>query len=93
MPLTAAAPTVVPPLEQVVGALACGPKTVYVTVPAGLDPPDSLALIEFAAIAVPAVAVFGPFAFAVVVVVLTTVEVMLELLQVLVAELLLLSPP
>ena len=53
---------VVPPL-QVVGALACGPKTVKVMLPltAGLVvPPESAELIEVVAIAVPDVPVEGP---------------------------------
>ncbi len=47
LPVAVAVPTVVPPLVQVVGALACGPKTAYVIVPpAPLAPPASVALIE-----------------------------------------------
>ena len=59
MPETVAVPTVVPPLVQVVGALAWGPKTVTVIVP---DPPlDPLrvAVSEPAAIAVPVGSVLG----------------------------------
>jgi hypothetical protein len=52
LPLTAAVPTVVPPLEHVAGAVACGPNTVNVIVPpAELVAPDTAALIA----AVPAV--------------------------------------
>ena len=37
--MTVAVPKAVPPLVQVVGALAWGPKTVKVIVPVGLEPP------------------------------------------------------
>ena len=47
LPDTVAVPTVVPPLVHVVGALACGPKTVNVIVPpAPLVAPLSVAVIE-----------------------------------------------
>ena len=61
-PLTVAVPTVVPPLVHVVGAVACGPKTVKVIVPVGALPLASTELIELVAIAVPAVPVPGPVA-------------------------------
>jgi hypothetical protein len=61
-PDTVAVPTVVPPLVQVEGALACGPKTLKVTVPVGLAPPESVELMEPAAIAVLVTAVAGPTA-------------------------------
>jgi hypothetical protein len=93
LPLTVAVPTVVPPLVQLVGAVACGPNTTNVIVPVGADPPVSLELIWLAAIAVPAVPVFGAVTLDTVVVVLTTVDVMLVLSQVLAAALLLLLPP
>jgi hypothetical protein len=53
-------PTVVPPDVQVVGADDCGPNTVKVMVPVSADPPASVADIELAAIAVPAVPEVGP---------------------------------
>jgi hypothetical protein len=56
--LTVAVPTVVPPL-QTVGAEDCGPNTLNVTVPVGPDPPDSIELIDPAAIAVSTVPVPG----------------------------------
>jgi len=55
-------PTAVPPLVQFVGAEACGPKTVKLSVPVGLDPEASTELMELAAIAEPALAVPGPTA-------------------------------
>ncbi len=75
-PLTGAVPTVVPPLVHVLGALAWGPKTLKVTVPpAPLTAPDSVELIEPAAIAVPGVPLAGALTLALVVA-LTAVEVM-----------------
>ena len=60
MPDMLAVPTVVPPVVQSLGAEDCGPNTVKVIVPvAVLVAPDSVALIESAAIAVPAVALAG----------------------------------
>jgi hypothetical protein len=56
---TDAVPTVVPPVLQSVGELACGPNTVNVIVPVGLAPPDSVELIEPAGIAVFAVPLAG----------------------------------
>lgn len=47
-------PTVVPP-EQSVGAEACGPNTLNVTVPDGEAPPDNVADTDDAEIADPAV--------------------------------------
>jgi hypothetical protein len=91
LPLTVAVPIVVPPLVQVVGALACGPYTVYVIVPvAPAVAPDSTELIELAAIAVPATPVAAAVAV-VVVAFLTTVEA-IPLPQVLTDARLLLSP-
>ena len=58
-PVTVAVPTVVPPVVQVAGAVVCGPKTLYVTVPvAGVVELDRIALSELAGIAtlVPSVA-------------------------------------
>ena len=53
LPPTVAVPTARPPVVQVVGAVACGPKTVNVIVPvAPLEAPDSWELIDHAAIAV-----------------------------------------
>jgi hypothetical protein len=87
-----AVPTVVPPLVQVVGALACGPNTVNVIVPpAPLVAPESAELIELAAIVVPALPVDGGEA-EVVVAFLTTVEAIPEP-HVLADEVLLASPP
>jgi hypothetical protein len=60
LPDTVAVPTVVPPLVQLLGGEDCGPKTVNPIVPlALLVAPDRLALIELAAIAVPAVPLAG----------------------------------
>ena len=74
------------------GALACGPKTVNVTVPpAPAVPPERLELIELAAIAAPALPLDGADAV-VVVAFLTTVEAM-ALPHMLVEEVLLVSPP
>lgn len=55
LPDTLAVPTVVPPDEQSVGAVAWGPNTLNVTVPPGADPPESAADTSDAEIAVPAV--------------------------------------
>ena len=75
MPETVAVPTVVPPVVHVAGAVACGPNTLNVIVPvAPLVPPDRLALIAKAAIALPAAPEPGPDALVVVVAVPTTVE-------------------
>ena len=91
LPETVAVPTVVPPLVQVVGALACGPKTVNVIVPvAPLAAPDRTEEIEVVAIAVPESPAAGAVAV-VVVAFLTTVEAM-PLPQVLVAGPLFVSP-
>jgi hypothetical protein len=74
LPETVAVPTVVPPLVHVLGALACGPNTVNVTVPpAPPVAPDKIELIELAAIVDPALPLEGAEAV-VVVVFLTTVE-------------------
>jgi hypothetical protein len=62
LPVTLAVPTVVPPEVQVVGAEACGPKTVKVMVPPGLVPPDKVAETAALARAVPAVPPAGPVA-------------------------------
>jgi hypothetical protein len=84
------APTVVPPLVHVVGAVDCGPNTVNLIVPVGLLPPESVALIELVAMALPAPS--APGALTVLVVVFfTTVEV-IPFPQVLADELLLVSP-
>ena len=61
LPETVAVPTVVPPLVQVLGALAWGPKTVNVIVPpAPLVAPDNVEEIEPAPIALLVVALAGP---------------------------------
>jgi hypothetical protein len=60
LPDTAAVPTAVPPLVQVLGALAWGPKTTQVMVPpAAALPPDSVDVIEVAGIALEVVPVLG----------------------------------
>ena len=93
MPLTGLiVPTVVPPEVQVVGAVACGPKTVKVTVPVGLVPPVRAAAIAPALMAVPTVPVEGPDALSVVVAFPTVVSDM-PLPQVDAARLLFESPP
>ena len=66
-------PTVVPPLEQFVGALAWGPNTLNVIVP----PAELLALVNLEVIdpqkiAVPTVPFVGPPAVVVVLLALTT---------------------
>jgi hypothetical protein len=83
-------PTAVPPVVQVVGAVACGPKTVKVIVPVGLAPPARVALIALTAIAVFVASLAGPLAV-VVVLFLATVEV-IPVPQVLVEALSLVSP-
>ena len=78
LPETVAVPTVVPPLVQVLGAVAWGPKTLKVTVPvAPAVALDRVELIEPAAIAVPELSVAGPAAVAVTPF-LTTVEAIPE---------------
>ena len=94
MPLTTAVPTVVPPAVQVVGALACGPKTMKVIVPVELAPEleANTELMEPAVIAVPAVPAPGPVAVTVGDASATTVSDMAEP-QVETAVLLFPSPP
>lgn len=93
MPETVAVPTVVPPVVQVVGAVAWGPKTLMVIVPpAPLVAPDSTELIEVAVIAVFVVPAEGALAVLVVVALPTTV-VAIRAPQVLFEALLLASPP
>lgn len=91
MPETVAVPTVVPPLVQVVGALACGPKTVKVIVPEGLLPLESVALIDPLPIATEVSSVAGAPTVTPSLAALTTVEAIPEP-QVLVAAELLESP-
>ena len=57
-------PTVVPPVVQVVGAVAWGPKTLKVMVPVALEPEEAARaeVMLAAAMAVPAVPVAGPLA-------------------------------
>ena len=74
LPETVAVPTVVPPVEQLVGAEDCGPKTVKVIVPDGLEPEPSTELIELALMAVPAVPFAGPVAVTVGLALPTTVS-------------------
>ena len=74
LPETVAVPTVVPPLVQVLGALAWGPKTVNVTVPvAPAVAPERAEEIELDEMIELVVAFAGPEA-PVVVTFLTTVE-------------------
>jgi hypothetical protein len=88
-----AVPTVVPPLVQVDGAVACGPNTLNVTVPLAPDvPPDKVEEIDDAAIATPVDPVAGPDALVAVVACATTVEAM-PLPHVLAEAALLESPP
>jgi hypothetical protein len=92
LPLTGlVVPTVVPPVVQVVGAVAWGPKTVKVTVPVGLVPPVRVAAIVPTLMAVPTVPVEGPDALSEVVAFPTVVSDM-PLPQVEAAGLLLESP-
>ena len=61
MPETVAVPTVVPPLAQLLGALAWGPNTLNVIVPpAPLPAPDSDAVIELDEMATPVLSDAGP---------------------------------
>ena len=92
-PDTVAVPTVVPPLVQVVGAVAWGPKTVNVIVPvAPLVAPLSVAVIELAPMAAPAEADPGAPAVSGALALPTTVEAIPEPQVLLEAELLE-SPP
>jgi hypothetical protein len=60
LPFTVAVPTVIPPVAQLVGALACGPNTVNVTDPvAALVAPDRTAGIDAAVMGVLAASVAG----------------------------------
>ena len=92
MPETEAVPTVVPPVEQLVGAELCGPKTLNVTVPVGLAPTEMAPETELAAIDVPAVPLTGPAAESSGLAAPTTVFD-IEDPQMLAAALLLVSPP
>ena len=96
LPLTVVpAPTVVPPVVQVVGALAWGPKTVKVMVPltaGAVVPPASTELMLVAVMAVPIVPVPGPVAVSVGEA-LETVVSDIPAPQVDVAALLFVSPP
>jgi hypothetical protein len=76
LPLTVTAvPIWVPPLVHTLGAVACGPNTLKVTVPpAPLAAPDSADPIALAGIAVLAVPAVGPAAVVAVGVFCTTVE-------------------
>jgi hypothetical protein len=85
-------PRLVPPLVQVVGALACGPKTVNVTAPVAPELPVSVAVIELVAIVVPIVPEAGAPAVIVGDVLPTTVSLMPEP-HVVTLALLLASPP
>jgi hypothetical protein len=83
-------PTVVPPDVQLVGADACGPKTVKVIVPVGAAPLASVAVIDEVEIATLVVPVAGAV-IAMVGCVLTTVEA-IDAPQALAALLLVASP-
>jgi hypothetical protein len=72
--VTVAVPTVVPPLVHVIGAEACGPNTLNVIVPVGLDPPDRVEVMAVDVIDVPAVPDAGAAAVAAVVAGPTAVE-------------------
>ena len=88
-------PTVVPPVVQVVGAVAWGPKTLKVMVPVAAGavvPPARTEVMLAVAMAVPAVPVPGPAAVTVGANLATTVSDIVEP-QVEVAVLLLASPP
>jgi hypothetical protein len=95
LPLTVTfAPTAVPPLVQVVGAVDCGPNTLKVIFPlaAGLVvPPDNVAMIELLAIALPSPSV--PGALTVTLVAFVTVVEVMPAPQELLDALSLLSPP
>jgi hypothetical protein len=90
-PDAVAVPTVVPPVEQLVGADDSGPKTFTVIVPVGLSPEARTELIELDEIAVPMTSVEGPVAVTVGEAFPTTVSD-IDALQRLVAVLLLVSP-
>jgi hypothetical protein len=76
LPDTVAVPTDVPPLVQVLGALACGPNTVNVTVPPALPvAPDSAPLIKPVPMAIPVASVDGAPAVSAVLALATDVEV------------------
>jgi hypothetical protein len=86
-------PTVVPPLAQFVGAVDCGPKTVYVIVPPALAVTfEMVEVIELAEIAVPDVPVAGAEADTVGFALPTTVEA-IPLPHVLAEDVLLLESP
>jgi hypothetical protein len=84
-------PTVVPPVVQVVGAVACGPNTLKLIVPVGLAPFAKVALIDTAAIVVFVALVAGAAIVVVGLAFPTTVEV-IPVPQVLAEVLLLVSP-
>jgi hypothetical protein len=92
LPDTDAVPTVVPPVEQLVGAEDCGPKTLIVIVPVGLEPPANVLEIEPVAMGVPVASVVGPLAVSVGLAFPTTVSDIAEP-QKLEALLLFESPP
>lgn len=92
LPETVAVPTLVPPVVQLVGALAWGPKTLKVMVPvAPLVAPLSAALSEPVPMAVPVGSVDGAAAVIAALAVATTVEAIPDP-QVLAELLLLVSP-
>jgi hypothetical protein len=93
LPETVAVPTDTPPVEQLVGALVAGPKTLTVIVPVEFvpDEPASTEVMEPAAIFVPIVPVDGPVAVTVGDALPTTVSVTEG--HVLTAEKLFASPP
>ena len=93
-PVTVAVPTVVPPDVHVEGALAWGPKTVKVTVPVAFEPEldAKVEVIDPVGIAAPTAELEGPLAVSVGEAFETTVSDIPDP-QVLVAALLLVSPP
>jgi hypothetical protein len=92
LPEIVAVPTVVPPLVQVVGALACGPNTVKAIVPVPMVVPDRVELIEPVGIAVFVLSVAGADALVLGLAFATTVSAMPEP-QALFDAALLASPP
>jgi hypothetical protein len=92
LPDAVAVPTVVPPVEQLVGAEDSGPKTLKVIVPVGLEPLAKALETAVGAMVVPAVPPAGPVAETVGLALPTTVLDIADP-QVLAAVLLFVSPP
>ena len=86
-------PTALPPVEQMLGAVSCGPNTLKLSVPpAPLVAPESVVLIALAGIAAPVAVAAGADTVLVVVVLPTAVDAM-PLPHVLLDAALLASPP